>query len=152
MRDVAFIGLFTLFSLLCAKNTSAQNEELNPYVIDSSKITLWVSVMNGCVVSPVNYMEFKFYPDSTAIKFCPSLENSMRGGEDEMKFVVVPVNLWNRIQKYRESLEREGRRIDYRNIPQYRIEFDWGMHNYEYKITPEEHLILSDWFDEFSTR
>ncbi len=117
---------------------------------DSSKITLWESVMNGCVISPVNFLEFKFYPDSTVIKFCPSLENSMQGGEDEFKFAVVPYNLRNKIHKYEESLEREGRRIDYRNNPHYRIEFDRFIGYAEYRLNLEEHLVLSKWFEELS--
>jgi hypothetical protein len=74
----------------------------------------------------------------------------MMGGEDEFKIVVVPYNLWDKIHKYEESLERDGRRIDYRDNPHYRLEFGRFIGYAEYRLNMEEHLVLSQWFEEFS--
>lgn len=152
MRTILTILLFFTFSVGNCSLAQEETPDLNHLKIDTSKITLMVNEMRGCVVSPVNYMEFRFYPDSTTIKFCPSLERSMLGGEDEFKYIVVPVNLWDRIQRYRETLEKSGRKIDMTKGFHYSIEFyfDWFVGYSEYRITAEEHQILSDWFDEFN--
>lgn len=154
MIEISMKTILLFFTFSVGNCSLAQEEipDLDHLKVDTSKITLMVNEMRGCVVRPVNYMEFQFYPDSTAIKFCPSIEQSMLGGEDEFKYLVVPVNLWDHIKKYRETLEKSDRKIDMARGFQYSIEFyfDWFAGYSEYRLSPEEHLVLSDWFDEFN--
>lgn len=106
--------------------------------------------MKGCVISPVNALDFEFYPDSTLIRFYPDEYGPTGRKTEEFEQVIVPYNLWNRIKKYQELLEQEGRGIKITDNPLYRLEFDRFVGYGEYRISPEEHLILFQLFEEFS--
>lgn len=150
MRDMLMCLLFFTGNYSFAQSDSTINPE-----IDSSSLTLRVSVRRGCVISTFNEMEFSFYPDSTCLKFYPEQINYIE--KEIFQQVSVPINLWSRIGEFRDSIAgQEDRLFDYlMDNPEYTIEFELPTKQefhrlfIEYKLKPEERMILSQWFDEF---
>ncbi len=158
MKMKAALFAITFFYFGIGNNSLAQNDTINYLEVDSSGLTLRVSVRRGCVISTFNELEFKFYPDSTCLKFYPEKPNYTE--EKVFRQVTVPINLLSRIYAFRDSLAGdEERRIN--NLidnSEYSIEFEQPTKHeflklyFEYKLTSEERMILSEWFDEFNTK
>lgn len=141
--NITLIILLPVFVLLYTKKASAQNDEL--YTLDSSKITLRVSGIEGCVISPVNEMVFRLYTDSTVVRFV-SFDNQLN--EIDLGLVVVPYNLRHRIENYYRSMQNN--RLDITSYFRYRLEFE-GVQLYgDYRLEEKEQFVLVDWFEEFS--
>jgi hypothetical protein len=149
-------------ALLClliftGKYSFAQGDSISSPEIDSSSLIVRVNVRVGCVISTFQALEFKFYPDSTCIKFFP--ERIHYTDEDAYRKITVPGNLWSRMGTFHDSFaKQENLRINYLiDNPEYTIEFELPTKQefyklfFEYKLSAEERMILSGLFDELET-
>lgn len=125
----------------------AQNNGADLFV-DTNKVTLTVSVMNGCVINSVNEMEFQLFPDSTIVHFV-FFEGPLNTQID-MGFVTVPYNMKDELKNYYRSIQTS--KLNITSEFKYRLEFE-GVRLYgDYRLEVQEHQMLSNWFDEFKRR